>query len=305
LNALTATLFVFFLYAVVIFVAYGRVPHLERLFSSLQIASLGCFTLPMPLLHPWNFLILPYLVGLWLGVRSVLTRRFSPKVALIVYCSMWGCATFGYYLGRSHNMNLIPVSKESIFLIILFADQCREETRSGKTSLLRLPHWYLFLLFFLYALPVGLLQMPSALSRLRYDLGARLADSNDVSNRVAQNIVFIEKHTQPGERVLIFSESNGAYYAETKTQPGMNVLLLDMFWKEQWREMQVALDQANPPKIFWEITGFYYQKTELQTRLDNKTLMVLDKNPYMQLLGPANAKNSEPSLDKKKTNPLP
>jgi hypothetical protein len=254
------------------------------------MVSLGCFMLPMPLWHPWIFLVLPYVAGLLLAVRCLMRRTPSAETALILYCTMWGCATFAYYLGRSHNLNLIAVAKESVFVAVLLTQRYWQMVRIDKPRFFALPHPYLVLAVALYILPMAVWDIPSLWRDCNQQVYSRLDNTHTPKARALQNIAFIQQHAQPGEEILIFSENNGAYYAETQTRPAMRVLLIDMFRQDQWEEMCRILDSPTPPKIFFEPEGNYRQMDEIKNRLENKTLKIQDQNSFMQLLVPAHTK---------------
>ncbi|HBF35310.1 TPA: hypothetical protein DDW35_12185, partial [Candidatus Sumerlaeota bacterium] len=207
----------FSLYAIVIRCAYGSFPNFNLVLLTLKMTSLGAFALPVPLLHPWNFLPLLYLTGLLVGVRCVLRRTPSPQDSLILYCAMWGCATFGYYIGRSHNLNLIAINREFIFLLVLIADRFWQAAHTPVAPpVWRLPHQRLFLAILFYFLVMPFAEMPCALQTWAEVVKSRWTEPQDNQPAPVQDLEFIRKHTQPGERILIFSENNGAYYAETQ-----------------------------------------------------------------------------------------
>ena len=118
-------------YVLLIYVGYGRIPHLWLLFTTLiEYGGLGYYALPMPLLHPWNLLALTYLIGLLVGIRAMLQRAFSPRNAVVFFCAVFGVGTFSYYQMRSHSHNIVSIWKETFsscrFLRTCAGHACRK-----------------------------------------------------------------------------------------------------------------------------------------------------------------------------------
>ena len=74
---------------------------------------------------------------------------------------------------------------------------------------------------------------------------------SQTSNRITEDIAFIKKHTQPGEKIMIFAEHEAAYYCETQTRPALKIGLTDMFFRTEWQAMVDLFNLPEPPKIFW------------------------------------------------------
>jgi hypothetical protein len=93
----------------------------------------GFFLLPMPSIHPWNMVVLFYVIGLFISISHLIDvsshqgtihrNEKDPVTKLIFALSILGVGLFVYYVGRSHNYNLIWVSWPMLILATIFTDQ--------------------------------------------------------------------------------------------------------------------------------------------------------------------------------------
>lgn len=93
----------------------------------------GFYMLPMPAIHPWNMVILFYCIGLFISISYLIDvsgsmgfaqqsgqDQFIPQ--LIFALSILGVGLFYYYVGRSHDWNLIGPSWPMFILATIFTD---------------------------------------------------------------------------------------------------------------------------------------------------------------------------------------
>jgi hypothetical protein len=123
----------------------GDFPALSSLltYQSTYYGS-GYFMLHMPLIHPWNLVILTYMVGLLICFGR-LARRMAEGDPLgdqtqnswynmVFVLSIMGAGLFSNYQGRSHDYNLLPSFWSAFFLVALFADSLLQRIRHGFSS---------------------------------------------------------------------------------------------------------------------------------------------------------------------------
>jgi len=92
----------------------------------------GFAMFPMPLIHPWNLVVLTYMIGICISF-NVLVKKMagniaeedqtqSHKVNMIFVISIIGAALFNVYQGQSHDYNLVVTFWSAFFLIAIYAD---------------------------------------------------------------------------------------------------------------------------------------------------------------------------------------
>jgi hypothetical protein len=137
-TALTVLASVLLLYMSAIFLQHGALPPLHDSLAYQKIFYLfGFFMLPMPLLHPWNLVVLSYLIGLSTSVQALLTTGTDRnRAAMALFISVLGIGLFSYYQGRSHDFNLIHVLYPAILLWAMGLDAlCRASGDTPRISL--------------------------------------------------------------------------------------------------------------------------------------------------------------------------
>jgi hypothetical protein len=103
------------------FVTTGEfiVPNSLFKYQELYYSS-GYYMLPMPMFHPWNIVILVYLVGLIFSLSKIFNKEKSNRDSTIIFLSVFGLGIFTYYQGRSHDRVLPLVIWPFLILITIF-----------------------------------------------------------------------------------------------------------------------------------------------------------------------------------------
>lgn len=287
----------FFGYSLIIRIVYGQFPDFGLGFGTLfTFSNLGGGMLPMPLWNPWHLLALTCLAGLLYGVRAFLNRETTPRASLIVYIAVLGAGLFGYYQGRSHDNCLMTVLKPTILLLVLFMDEAWVSFQADHGANRLHPLRVLFLLLALFILSQGVLSLTSGVPAfckvIREDLIE--APAHPLGNAV-QNIAFLKRHAAPGESVLIISDYQGIYHAESKTSSPYPIGTVDITTRAEMDRLLKTLFSAPPRKIFWEPHSFIvpFMQEDINEMIANAVtagrFRVLDKNGSIYLLEPAAA----------------
>jgi len=167
--------------------------------------------MPMRMIHPWNMVILLYVIGLVISFASLCYARKSLKVKMIFFLSILGVGLFLYYQGRSHDLCLLPVSFPAIILMTIYADSmfCRIKLRNRFNDELV---FAIMLSFMLFAGGSLLKNSPFIYKVIKERLSAVM---NKEVNFVTQAAEFVKDNTGEGEEVLILSNLSGVYYLES------------------------------------------------------------------------------------------
>ena len=97
---------------------YGGFPRWLNLFTMpLLFGRIGNFQLPMPYLGAWLIPGAVYFTALGWCVKRMCAGRLSGKDIGMLFTALLGCGLFGYYVGRSHDGNLLPVSYPALILL--------------------------------------------------------------------------------------------------------------------------------------------------------------------------------------------
>ena len=244
----------------------------------------GFFMLPMRPLHAWNLVVLAYIIGLFLSISFLFDRNGftlapvsrDPKdqayYKLTFALSVLGIGLFNYFVGRSHDWNLLPVSWVALILLTLFTDRLFSQlsriihARSVKWATkarLFLRHndkVFFFLLLFIFFSSSALSNFPN-LSFLQDLSSSRLsAAAKGMPPFLSRQIDFIKSTSQESDPVFILSDYAPELYlysqhARPLAIPGFGELVL----QEEVRQVNTFL--SNPPKnakIYWApaFTGY-------------------------------------------------
>ncbi len=257
LLAILGVAVTFSAYAIAIKIFYGKVPDLSGLFSTIRVESfIGRGMLPLPTtFHPWMIVVLIYLAGLQYSTYSIFNKRVSSHAAAVFLITMIGISSFPYYLGRSHNWNLVAISPWCFLLLTIFADDLLKIVNKRK----------LFIAPFalaIFILSMSVFQTVYACQPIL----ALMSDKEDKERnrgeqeRITGNAAFIRGLTQDKEKVMIFSADlyQGLYYELSNTAAAVNPGLEDLRLITDYERIQSFLINNDTTKIFFDPGSFRF-----------------------------------------------
>lgn len=271
-----------FLTGFVIFLLYtyfssGSFPNLASAAEYIKpYYSYGFYMLPMPLLHPWNMVVLFYLIGLLIGIGHLVdssgllktspTKQDQAIVQLVFALSILGVGLFSYYVGRSHDLSLIVPAWPIFVLMVIFSDQLlqqlspilRSRAFGWKKKL-----WVAFqkdlkaftlagMLYFMSASMLSVLvAMPAYLDVIAYRQKAIAQGQPDF---IKQQVEFIQSTARPGDQILVLSDYAPELYLYTEYPRPLPIAGFgEIIFKKEWEIIHQFL--SNPPqgaKIYWD-----------------------------------------------------
>ncbi|HOG65570.1 MAG TPA: hypothetical protein PLD82_09065, partial [Spirochaetota bacterium] len=269
--ALSVTVFAVYTYA-----RSGQFPDFSGALSYIGIFySSGLAMMPLPLFHTWELVAVIYIGAITLacctrlfrGTRPAPSGSFDPAILLTL--SLLGILLFSYYQGRSHDWNLYKVWWPAFIILTLATDRL---WKAATNRILPFHGFQFFRLFSVQRAGTGRLFSLIASLSLLFLLAAALPSSaitglrmnkffkgrHSAKNRVmesefAQSSLFIQSHTKPGEKVLIFSYRDASFHVQSRTSspvpvPGMTELLL----KSELDAILAYIGSGNADRFFVE-----------------------------------------------------
>lgn len=284
--------------------AYERTPSLRLLFVPAIISrKYGYYNLKMAMFHPWNMVVLAYVIGIALGVIAIFERKLNKTKALSFLCSILGLGLFSYMVGRSNNWCLINIAWPFIAVIAIYIDRIREKLARSKRGLIGYQIAFCVMLYFLGGLSLTPLGDPRKAAVVASDgvyfilerLGIRgkyffSKEQNEYWTSLGywqecfdKNIRFIRSHSTEGESVLILTHAGmqGLYFCASGTRAAFNPGFIDLFWDADYKRL-VDEVHTGRHKIFLHKGGFW-PKLNL-ARVLGRTYRVLDENNDWQYL---------------------
>ena len=242
----------------------------------------GIFLLPIEqIIHPWNMVVIIYIAGVFIGVRNFLEyaqiisspaiRREREKETntLILAISIIGIGLFYYYIGRSHDFNMIGPSWPVLLLLAIFTDRLfsdLSQISSGsslkitvKTYLYSPQMYYKVLLFVTLFCFLTSSALSIAVNFTPYGdlISARISGVLDgMPDTLRGKIKFINSNSHQGDQILILSNLAPELYLYTNTPrplpvPGFTEIVLKS-------DTEIISDFLREPpvnaKIFWDPT---------------------------------------------------
>ena len=238
---------IFLIYYVYIFLRFGTNISIIELFSSIKLFSyLGYRLEPIPARHPWVILMIIYIIGFSSSLINIKSKEEIKINSMIFLLSSLGLGLFMYFLGRTINLNLLAVSLPAIVLMSIYGDLLFK-----KYHLESLLHEKIFLFIIISFLSLSIVSVgvcwtykfPNILLEKNYFLNL------DEVTSVESNILFIKKHVDKNEKVLILSGNQGVYHSETKTSSIFNVGVTDLFFRRDYLNL-INLILSDNIKIF-------------------------------------------------------
>lgn len=261
LHILTGILCFFatvFFYSLFVKITYGYYPDLLLGLSYEKLFYInGFYMIPMNLIHPWNLIILTYIFGLVISLKSIVTRNISLSDKMIFLLSILGTGLFSYYQGRSHDYNLPKVIYPALILIVIYCDHLFKSLKNKELKNRHMEMIIFFCLFYVVAsFAVSLTSNYSNITKLAIGNIKQLSSHTPTATSVRAD--FIKQNTKKGEEILIFSHNSGIYYLESNTSSSLNIPgTTELFLKEDVNKIVDFLSSKSmiQKKVFIDIDG--------------------------------------------------
>jgi hypothetical protein len=227
----------------------------------------------MPLFHPWNILVLAYIIGIGICISAIIEKNITPWTKNIFLVTVMGIGMLLYYEGRSHDYNLQGPVFYFLILLTLLLDKIFIFLRNNKNLLLT---FLSVLIASILSLSVILMtiNITDEFSRLR----SVVKDVYDSPFKtIAQmNCNFIKRHANPSEKIIILSRDSGTYFSKIPNISAFNPG--DLYLQKDYERL-VKLICESDVKVFADHTNEVNRYTELLN-----TMEIIDSNGYMFLL---------------------
>jgi len=247
---------VFISYYFIIKLFYGSYPDFYKLFMAIKLfAVVGFFMLPMPLLHPWNFIILVYIVGLSYSIAPLITKKYRTRSTAVFLLSITGTGIFSYYQGRSHNWNLAPISFPAFLLLAIFADDLLTICKKNKIFVVPLS-------IILFVISFSIFQIVSdhrKITALMFETENKFNNIEE-QHQIIKNAEFVDFHSEDREKVMIFVAAGyqGLFHSLSKTTASFNPGLMTLSLKSDYHRIISVLAQNKKTKVFYQPNRICY-----------------------------------------------
>ncbi|WGU93815.1 LamG domain-containing protein [Paenibacillus dendritiformis] len=254
LSTAAVTLIIVILsYTVYIWMRSGVLPNYLDFFAyQSYFYGFGFYMLPMRVVHPWNFVILIYMIGLLTSIQAMIKKKDTIQIKMIFLLSILGTGLFLYYQGRSHDYVLRVVWYPAIILLTIFTSQLLHQFKDNKASSLKYMHVMVLcpLLFALLSSAISLVvSIPTFFHTINLR-GQSYFQANHPETSITTGIAFIKENTKKGEETIILSFHSGVYYLYTETVPLLNIPgTSELFLKQDYGKIEQAIDEG-ASKIF-------------------------------------------------------
>ena len=273
----------FYVYKLLILVAYGVAPDFSELFSTIAVfAKVGSSLLPMKVVHPWNIVAVVIMLGTTYAISKWYKKEITPKAAAVFLLSVLSIGFFVYFEGRSHNWQLAQSSCMSLILLTILGDELWTVVKSKNVLFLNA----LFVVF-LFTISFSFFEIVGGTDRIRelVNQDDDKAKQQDEQARIESNNEFILKNSKPKEKIYVFTvrQLQGLYFDGNKRQSAFNPGLGDFFLNT---DMDKLINQMRDSSfnMFIEpsITAYYFLSRPLAAMA--ATYEVKDTNKSMYLL---------------------
>jgi len=280
---------VFSLFYLYVFIWYGRIVDLSALLQTFSVFSgLGYLMLPMPLIHPWNILALTYTIGIGISIRALIKKNITPWTKIIFLVTIMGTGMLLYYQGRSHDNTFFGPSFYFFVLLTLFLDKILSFLENNSNILLSYLSVMIALILSLSVIfmSINIKKEFSIIETSIKNVRARSPEKDIVE----VNCNFIRKHTNPSEKIIIFSGISGIYFSKIPNISAFNPDINELFLKSDHVRLEKVIADSDV-KIFLESGGALNGIRDIL-----RTLKVADDNGYMLLLKKIDKKGDIPFI---------
>jgi hypothetical protein len=219
-TAISIFLAVVISYSIYIYIRSSSFPNFFLFTQYQQIYYISGFAmLPMNLFHPWNIIIIVYIIGL---LYAIINKGNSYIAKIIFLLSVLGFGIFSYYQGRSHDDVLVSVAYPAVLLLTIFTDISLTNFKNYGS---RLFHYLAFFLILLFILSISICSIGYHFTYYYQESERGFYEFNDTKPTIlSENIRFIKNSASKGEKILILSGYlNGIYYSESDTESVLNI----------------------------------------------------------------------------------
>lgn len=245
-------------FAIILYANYGHWPDYGSLFIYQVIFyKYGYMMLPMPLIHPWNVILIIYVCGMAYAIVMLARHPELAMARMLLFLSILGVGLFSYYQGRSHNGNLGPVSYPAIIILTLFADSLAARVRTGGGRIVNVLFIGL-LCFFSF----GVVSLFASFSPIAKMTMSRISIScENGPTPVIRTEDFVKRHTTIGEEVLILSNLSAIYYLASQTTNPVKVPgTTEMFFVSDYKKVCDYMLTPSCRKVFFDNNIFKYSE---------------------------------------------
>ena len=93
----------------------------------LFFGKIGNLQLPMEFPGIWLLPTVIYFISLFFSIKNILRRKISARSGFILFTTLLGCGALSYYVGRSHQNNLLFVSYPCAILLGIAASSLKAD----------------------------------------------------------------------------------------------------------------------------------------------------------------------------------
>lgn len=293
-----AIITILFFYWLYIYLRYNNWPTFKLLYEyQKQYLLYGHGNLPMRFLYPWNLVILIYIIGLSTSIKSLISKRNTPKAKMVLWLSLFGLGIFSYYQGRTVDNGLFNVCYPAFLLLAIFVDDLFFDIENIKSdgkallggkillfiSLLYLLSSSVFSVFFNH-------HFISDSIKKRVQFYAAIAPNKvKVPTSIIENVEFVKGHTNKGEEVLILSYNSHIYHLESGTTCPVKIpALIELHLKKDYEKVKDFLtnNMSKSKKVFLDTnpdTTTFLNNPEILEIL-TKNFKIIDKSKDESIL---------------------
>ncbi|MRN56174.1 hypothetical protein [Paenibacillus monticola] len=271
---------IFSLYSLYILMVSGHIPNYSGMINYVRIFyNYGFAMMPMPLLHPWNLVVLVYLVGLVISIKPLIDRKYNSQAHVIFMISILGFGLFSYYQGRSHDEVFSIAYYPAFLLIPIYAD------RLIRSKLkVHIATAYIMLFVLTASTITAFIEIPYYGSM--YEPRVKQISTRDRTSSVMQ-VEFIKRYIKKGDAITILSFNSGVFYGETGTVPELNVPgPSEMFFKKDFEIIQNNIRNKKIDRIFLDANYLNFNKSlnEIVIKLIKENYVPIDASEDKQMV---------------------
>ncbi len=242
-------------YCWVIFWAYGSWPDLHLLFAFLLLfGKYGFGLLAMPMLHPWVISALIIACGFMLAISKFCRKKVAPRDTIVFMLAVLSVGFFAYYQGRSHNAVFASSTGMVFLLLTILGDRLWAVVKK-----VHIPALHILFVSFLFMISFSVFEVAYSAGRIQSLVCQSKEKKNQVAlqQRIEDNELFINAHSRPHEKILVFSAEHypGLYFNGNQRRSAFNPGEEDLFLKSDVARM-LSLIKDSSFAIFLEPASF-------------------------------------------------